>query len=257
MQLVSASRVSFLTENELAFVTALADQATLAVMHARLAAQASEAAALSERSRLARELHDSVSQALFSMKMHARAAQLATTKTGVHETGPLALSLNELSKLSSGALAEMRALIFQLRPDALADEGLLAALQKQAAALAAQEPPTVTIHGPKHRVQLDLQVEEQLYRITVEALHNVVQHAQARHAAVRIETVDDSVHVTITDDGKGFNPQAPRPGHFGLSTMAERAQTVGALLTIASSADHGTTVTVTAPCYAGGASLRG
>jgi signal transduction histidine kinase len=100
----------------LAFYTALADQAAVAVTNARLAASL-------ERSRLARDLHDSVSQALFSMTMHARAAQLAMATAGLDESGPLGRSVTQLAELTRGALAEMRALIFELRPGALAEEG--------------------------------------------------------------------------------------------------------------------------------------
>jgi signal transduction histidine kinase len=127
------------SEAELAFYTALADQAAVAVTNARLTAQAGQAAALLERARLARELHDSVSQALFSMTMHARAAQLSLAKAGLDETGPLARSIAQLGELTRGALAEMRALIFELRPGALAEEGVVDALRKQGAALTARE----------------------------------------------------------------------------------------------------------------------
>jgi signal transduction histidine kinase len=222
---------------ELAFFTALADQAAAVVINARMAASV-------ERSRLARELHDSVSQALFSMTMHARAAQLSMVKAGLDETSPLGRSLTELVELAKGALAEMRALIFELRPHALAEEGLLAAVRRQAAALSARELLTVSVEGPERRLALAPVVEEHLYRIVSEALHNVVKHANASHAAVTVTADASHLRLTISDDGAGFDPKLKRVGHLGLSTMAWRAHDIGAELTITSTRGGGTRVLV-------------
>ena len=235
------------SEEELALYTALADQAAVAVTSARLGAQARQAAALLERTRLARDLHDSVSQALFSMTMHARAAQLSLAKAGLQDSGPLGRSIAELAELTRGALAEMRALIFELRPAALAEEGLVAALRKQAAALSAREQVAVRVQGPEQRLDLEAGVEEHLYRIASEALHNVVKHAGADGATVSVTAGAARLQVTVRDDGAGFDPDAGHPGHLGLSTMAERAEIIGADLTITSAPDAGTTVTVSLP----------
>jgi signal transduction histidine kinase len=228
------------SEPELAFYTALAAQAAVAVTNARLAASL-------ERSRLARELHDSVSQALFSMTMHARAAQLAMATAGLDESAPLGRSVTQLAELTRGALAEMRALIFELRPGALAEEGLVAALRKQGAALSAREQVALTVEGPEQRLELGGGVEEHLYRIASEALHNVVKHAHADSAAVVVTTEADVLRLAVRDDGAGFEPDAERAGHLGLSTMAERAEVIGADLTITSAPGTGTTVTVCLP----------
>jgi PAS domain S-box-containing protein len=235
------------SEVELAFYTALADQAAVAVTSARLGSQARQAAALLERTRLARELHDSVSQALFSMTMHARAAQLSLAKAGLDESGPLGRAVAELAELTRGALAEMRALIFELRPAALAEEGLVAALRKQGAALSARERVTVTVQGPEERLDLEAGVEEHLYRIASEALHNVVKHGGAGGATVSVTAEAGSLRVEVRDDGAGFDQDAGHPGHLGLSTMAERAETIGANLTITSAPGQGTTVAVSWP----------
>ncbi|MGH3857786.1 MAG: sensor histidine kinase, partial [Pseudonocardiaceae bacterium] len=237
------------SEEELAFYTAVADQAAVAVSNARLASQARAAAAVLERTRLARELHDSVSQALFSMTMHARAAQLSMATAGVDDSGPLGRSLAELVGLARGALAEMRALIFELRPAALAEEGLVAALAKQGAALTTRERVAITVEGPEQRVELDAEVEEHLYRLVSEALHNVVKHARADAAAVTVTTQAGVLRVAVHDDGAGFDPDAPHPGHLGLSTMTERAEVIGATLAIDSSPDTGTTVAVSLPYH--------
>jgi PAS domain S-box-containing protein len=232
------------SEEELAFYTALADQAAVAVTNARLASEARQAAALLERGRLARELHDSVSQALFSMTMHARAAQLAMAQTGLDEGGPLGRAIAELGELTRGAMAEMRALIFELRPGALAEEGLVVALRKQAAALTAREETVITVEGAEERLDLDAEVEEHLYRIVYEALHNVVSHAGASRATVSVTDAAGSLRVAVRDDGAGFDPDAEYPGHLGLSTMAERAATIGAELGFHSTPGMGTTVVI-------------
>ena len=204
-------------------------------------------AALAERQRLARELHDSVSQSLFSMTMHARAAQLAMGRAAVDPGSPLSRSVGQLAELARGALAEMRALIFELRPAALAEEGLVAAVSRQAAALAAREGLAVRVNGPQQRLGLDPATEEHLYRIVLEALNNTVKHAGAASATVTVTAGEDAVRVIAADDGAGFDPSQRRPGHLGLDTMAERAAAAGAELTVSSRPGGGTTVTVRLP----------
>jgi PAS domain S-box-containing protein len=240
------------SEAELAFYTALAGQAAVAIVHARLSAQAGKAAALLERSRLARELHDSVSQALFSMTMHARAAQLAMDDADRNEATPLGRSIDQLVELTKGTLAEMRALIFELRPETLTEEGLLGALRKTAATLATGQPAVIVVDGPGHSLDLDANVEEHLYRIASEALHNVIKHARATHVVVTITAETDLIRLTVSDDGVGFDVEADCVGHLGLSTMTQRASAVGAKLAIASQPGEGTIVTI-----AVAASVRG
>jgi PAS domain S-box-containing protein len=238
------SAVSGPTEEELAFYTALANQAAVAVVNERLLAETGEASMLRERARLARELHDSVSQALFSMSLHARTAQLAMDKQGLPVDGPLGRSVAQLRELSQGALAEMRALILQLRPDALAEEGIVAALGKQAAALSARSGLTIAVDGPRERLAVEPKVEEHLYRIALEALNNTIKHAHAAHATVRVANTDGRLVITISDDGAGFDVDHVRPGHLGLGTMRERADVLGAELSVSAAGDTGTTVTV-------------
>jgi signal transduction histidine kinase len=234
-------------EAELAFYAALADQAAVAVINARLSVQAGEAGALVERSRLARDLHDSVSQALFSMTMHARAAQLSLTAAGLEQNSPLGRSVAELAQLSRGAMAEMRALIFELRPGALAEEGLVAALVKQAAALTAREEVVITLEAPDIELELDAVTEEHLYRIVSEALHNVIKHAHADHAVVTLERETGVLRVEVSDDGAGFDQELARAGHLGLSTMIDRAALIGAELLVTSAPGAGTTVALSLP----------
>ena len=211
--LVLASQVA-----ELARAEAALRASERAEREARLAAREAQAA---ERARLARDLHDSVSQALFSMSMHARTAQLALAQVPHSDGGPLARAVGQLRELAAGALAEMRALIFELRPDALAEEGLVAALVRQAAAISAREGLPVTVDGPADPLPLSPEATEHSYRIALEALHNTVKHAAASHAAVLVEVGDGRwVRVSVTDDGAGFDPGparpwAPGPAHHG------------------------------------------
>lgn len=234
---------------ERAFLQAIADQSAVAVENSRLFGAAESHATLVERQRLARELHDSVSQALFSMTMHARAAQRRLAGHGVAPSDPLATSLETLAALTRGALAEMRALIFELRPGALENEGLVVALTRQAAALSAREGLTITVAGPERRLALDPRTEEHLYRLVLEALHNTVKHAAATTVAVQVRA-DDAAHlltVQVRDDGRGFDPASVQEGHLGQVTMRDRAMAVGGHLTVDSEPGAGCVVTVSVP----------
>jgi signal transduction histidine kinase len=228
----------------------------VAVQNTALLAAATQSAGLSERQRLARELHDSVSQSLFSMTMHARAAERHLAALEVDAQHPAAREVAQLRELTAGALAEMRALIFELRPGALAEEGLVAALGKQATAVTARTQIPVQVAGPAIRLELTPQVEEHLYRLTMEALHNSLKHASPSVVTVSITgpgAADQAkgdrgwVQVDVADDGVGFDPTLPRPGHLGVGTMQDRANSIGARFEIRSAPGEGTTVTVRLP----------
>ena len=208
--------------------------------------EASEAHA-AERNRLARELHDSISQALFSMTMHASTAQLAMAKAGLDEDAPAARAVDRLRMLTAGALAEMRALIFELRPGALADEGLVSALRRQAAAISAREEVQITVDGPDERLYLAPATEEHCYRLVLEAWNNAVKHAGATATTTTISSDGAAVTVQVTDDGRGFDPAAVPPGHLGLRTMRERANATGATLNVISAPGQGTTIVLQLP----------
>jgi signal transduction histidine kinase len=204
-----------------------------------------ERAAL-ERQRIARDLHDSVSQSLFSTTLHVRTAQHALELEKPDSTGPVEEELNEIGQLTRGALAEMRALIFELRPGALAEEGLVAALTKQAAALSAREELDIEVDGPVH-LPIGPDVEEQLYRLGQEALANVVKHARADSATIRIAATGDTVSIEVSDDGRGFDPAAVSPDHFGLRSMQGRVADLGGRLEVTSTPGRGTVLRVVVP----------
>ncbi len=240
------------TDAELSFLTTLADYAAVATGHARLREISERTAALEERARLARDLHDSVSQALFSMTMHARAAE--KTLARIADGEPLDARLpraradvSALRGLTSAALAEMRALLFELRPDALAEHGLVAALERQAAALSARTGVSISVAGPPDPVRLPGPVAEQAYRVAVEAMTNAVKHAGTDDVRVAVADLGDAVEVRVCDDGPGFDPTAVPAGHFGLVGMRERAERIGADLEVASQLGIGTRVRLTLP----------
>jgi signal transduction histidine kinase len=132
------------------------------------------------------------------MRLRARTAQLAMEKQGLPRDGRLGRSVAEIRELSQGALAEMRALIFELRPEALAEEGIVAALGKQAAALSARSGLPIAVDGPRDRLDVEPKVEEHLYRIVLEALNDAIKHAHATHATVDVAATGASPSPSAT-----------------------------------------------------------
>jgi signal transduction histidine kinase len=200
-----------------------------------------------ERQRIARDLHDSVSQSLFSMTLHARAAERALRQTGRRATETVGRELGRVRELSSTALAEMRALIFELRPGGLAEEGLVSALTKHAAAVSAREGLPIDVSGPSERLPISHDDEEHLYRLGQEALANLVKHAQAGQGAITVTNDGSAVGLEVRDDGRGFDSSAAYTGHLGLQTMRSRAGEIGAELAIDSAPGRGTLVSVRLP----------
>ncbi len=205
--------------------------------------QAQELAALQERQRLARELHDSVSQALYAIGLGAQTAHEALESS---EREQALASTEYVITLAEAGLAEMRALIFELRPESLATEGLVAALQRQVAVLRARYKLTVEaeLNGEP---DVSLEMKQALYRIAQEAFHNIVKHARARTVVIRLIELEHEIIFEVRDDGRGFDPAGSFPGHFGLRSMQERAAQVNGSFTIKSSPGQGTCVHVSIP----------
>ncbi|MFC0110555.1 histidine kinase [Kibdelosporangium aridum] len=208
--------------------------------------EASQVATLEERHRLARELHDSVSQALFSMTLYTRAVELAAQKEGADPDGPVARGLAELRNLTQGALAEMRGALFQLRPDTLHEEGLVSAIRKGASAIAVRENLRVEVIAPEERLPLSAFREEELFRVVQEAMHNCVKHASPSRIEVRL-SLDGDLLIEVADDGTGFDPSAPRIAGLGLTGMRERMRRIGGQLVIDSRPAGPTTVRLVVP----------
>ncbi|MFD2473555.1 PAS domain-containing sensor histidine kinase [Amycolatopsis silviterrae] len=221
------------SDADITFLSAIADQAAIAVDNSRMVVQLEERAALDERHRLARDLHDSVNQALFSMSLQARTLELVASEPSP-DPDAFRRGATEIHALAKGALAEMRALIFQLRPEALHAEGLVSAVRRQAAALAARDDIRVDVEDPDGLAGLPPEVEVELFRVVVESLTNVVKHANAKSARISFTRSGRDLSVTIRDDGKGFDPADPHAGHLGLISMRERLDRVGGRLRVES-----------------------
>jgi signal transduction histidine kinase len=216
---------------------AIANQAAVAIENARLYAQAQELAAVEERQRLARELHDSVSQALYGISLGVHTARFQLDR----DPKELAESLDYVLELAEAALIEMRALIFELRPESLETEGLVTALSKQAAALHARQ--NIAVHTDLcAEPDLSLKVKQELYRVAQEAMHNTVKHAHASKIELRLHLTSEDVILEVCDNGKGFDTTASFPGHLGLHSMQERVRSHGGELQIESVPGQGTCI---------------
>ena len=225
------------SEAERSFLKAVADQMAVAVENARLFAEARGKAALEERQKLARELHDSVSQALYGIALGAKTARTLLERDPKEVADPLDYVLS----LSEAGMAEMRALIFELRPESLESEGLVAALEKQAAALRARhgiEVEAILCGEP----EASLEAKEAVYRIAQEALHNTVKHARANKVEINMECDPGRITLEISDDGIGFDMQDDFPGHLGLRSMRERASRLGGTLEVETAPGEGTRI---------------
>ena len=209
------------------------------------------ARAVEERRRIARDLHDSVSQALFSTALHARTAQRALAREGASPSGSVGTALGAIADVTRTAQREMRALIYELHRDPVHD-GLVAAFARHAAGVGATGGLAIDVRGPEARLALSERVETQLFAIGKEALANVQKHAGASAARVRVAAQQDQVVVEIHDDGRGFDPVAGHPGHFGLDSMRSRAEEIGGWLAITSGPGSGTLVRVCVPTNGNG-----
>jgi signal transduction histidine kinase len=207
--------------------------------------------AVEERHRIARDLHDSVSQALFSMTLHTRAAQGVLQGEGAGLSDQLGRALDTIGELTRSAQAEMRALIFELGSSAVED-GLVTGLSRHASGLARRHGLLISVQGPEDGLALSSGSQTQLFAIGREALANVVRHAGAGQAWVRVEARSERVVLEVGDDGTGFDPDLRQPGHFGLESMHSRADELGGLLTIASTPGRGTVVRVEVPAESDG-----
>jgi signal transduction histidine kinase len=264
-----AALVAISREAVAAWAESQKQHAALQLAHQQLqdhTERAEELAVLQERNRLARELHDAVTQTLFSASLIAEA--LPTLWERDQEMGRERLAM--LRQMSRGALAEMRTLLLELRPAALVETSLEDLLRQLGEAATGREgvPVTVEVEG---RCELPADLHVALYRIAQEALNNVVRHAKASQVAVSLRctprTPDEDgapssssregegpgvkVELVIRDDGRGFEPDDVPPEHMGLGIMRERAEAVGAQLGIVSQTGRGTQVTVVWPGDAG------
>jgi signal transduction histidine kinase len=240
LTLYNAAERTF-SDEELKLATAFAAQSTLAIENARLRERVEHAAVAEERGRFARTLHDSVTQALYSLGLLAEACRFEANEQGDTHA---AQNYKQLGDVAQQALREMRLLIYQLRSPLLEQEGLIAALQQRLDTVE-RGSGIKTRLLTSSEIHLPPQVEEELYWIVQEALNNALKHSAARQVTVRIggEDGDGTLAVIISDDGVGFAPDSS-PRGVGLSSIQERAARIGAAISVQSAQGQGTHVAV-------------
>jgi signal transduction histidine kinase len=221
----------------------IARQAAVAIENARLLDRARQVAVLEERQRLSRELHDSVTQSLYGISLYAEAAGRALS---AGETQPVATNLQEIRETTQEALGEMRLLLFELRPPVLQEYGLGAAVQARLQAVEARAG-LITNFDSQYDERLSPECEQELYRVTQEALNNVLKHAHAAHVRVQLSSANGVASLEIADDGIGFDPSMRSAEGFGLRGMRERVERLGGTLRIQSSPGDGTQVHAAVP----------
>jgi signal transduction histidine kinase len=234
------------TELDRELIEMLAAHAAIAITNARLYEQSRELSILSERNRLALELHDVVSQKLFSLNLSAESAATLLAR----DPDAAGVQLDRVRSLAREALAELRSLILGLRPADLDSDGLEGALRKEAAMLS-------RVHGIEVELRADCPQAidskrpetAEILRIADEALHNAVRHGAPRHVTVTLASRDAALRLQVSDDGSGFDPQDPelRSHHLGLASMEERARQLGGRLELASRPGAETRITLEVP----------
>ncbi|WP_257349730.1 GAF domain-containing sensor histidine kinase [Pseudalkalibacillus decolorationis] len=222
-------------------IKALGDHLSLVVENARLYERGRELALIEERNRLARDLHDSVNQKLFSISLTARGLKEHVKR--LPDNDVLIESLDEMQSLSQEVVGEMRAMIWQLRPVGL-EEGVVVSLKKYGESLGLKISEQIEGVGNLPRL-----VEETMWRVGQEALNNVHKHARTDSASISLRRMSDRVQLSIKDEGRGFvtYSNGTPEWSFGLSSMKERTEIMGGSLVIDSQADVGTTIMVIFP----------
>lgn len=233
----------FTAEDEELLAT-LAQHAAIALTNARLYERSRELTIAEERSRLAHELHDAVSQKLFSLRLTAQAAATLVDRDPARAKG----ELQQVAALAAEAVDELRAAVVELRPAGLDEDGLVATLRTQIQVLDRAHTARVTFACAGARA-LPAAQEEALLRVSQEALHNALRHSGAERVDVTLDRGAAGTVLRITDDGCGFEPAATRRAgrHLGLVSMRDRANGVGGTLTVASEPGKGTTIEMEVP----------
>ncbi|WP_030908864.1 GAF domain-containing sensor histidine kinase [Streptomyces sp. NRRL F-5126] len=240
----NGEKVCGFTAEDEELLSILAQHAAIALTNARLYERSRELTITEERSRLAHELHDAVSQKLFSLRLTAQAAAKLVDRDPARAKG----ELQQVAALAAEAADELGAAVVELRPAALAEDGLLNTLRTQAKVLDRAHAAHVTFHSQDVKAMPAAQ-EEALLRVAQEALHNALRHSGARTVDVALDRNGPGAVLRVVDDGKGFEPRAVRREgrHLGLVSMRDRASGVGGRLTVTSAPGEGTTITMEVP----------
>jgi PAS domain S-box-containing protein len=230
------------TDEQIDLAMAFADQAALAIENAHLRQRVKQAAVMEERGRLARELHDSVTQSLYSLTLLAEGWRRLA---GSGRLDNFEEPLTELGSIGQQALKEMRLLVHELRPPALEKQGLLGALHERLAAVERRAGVDARLLADD-MPDLPVPIEEDLYRIAQEALNNTLKHAAATVVTVHIRTNAHQVELEVIDNGQGFDAHpSGEQGGIGLNSMRERAEKRGGALLVTSAPGNGTSIKVT------------
>ncbi len=242
-----AGFIAIIREAEVAREESQKQQAELQSAHRQLqtyTARAEELAVLQERNRLARELHDSVTQSLYSLTLLALAGQRMIQAQDLEQ---IAENQARLGEIAQQALQEMRLLVYELRPLALESEGLIGALEQRLEAVERRAGIQARVLA-EGEVELAPELEEELYGIAQEALNNALKHARASQVELSVRVAEESVILEVADDGQGFDlADLHDTGGLGLISMQERADKIGGQLAIHSAPGEGTRVTTTVP----------
>ncbi|GAA3793852.1 hypothetical protein GCM10022403_029760 [Streptomyces coacervatus] len=232
------------TEEDEDLLAILAQHAAIALTNARLYERSRELTIAEERSRLAHELHDAVSQKLFSLRLTAQAAAALVDRDPSRAKG----ELQQVAALAAEAADELRAAVVELRPAALDEDGLVATLRTQIQVLDRAHTARVTFDSCGVRA-LPAAQEEAVLRVAQEALHNALRHSGAEHVDVALARRGTAAVLRVTDDGSGFDPHSIRRAgrHLGLVSMRDRASGVGGALTVESAPGKGTTIEMEVP----------
>jgi PAS domain S-box-containing protein len=232
---VAHTEQNYFTPHHADLALTVANQAAITLINAELFEHAQALAALQERQRLAQNLHDAVNQSLFSAGLIAD----VLPRLWDRDQDQARRSLEDLRRLTRAAQAEMRALLAELRPSALTDTDLGDLLHLLGNALSGRINIPVIVRVAQD-VILPAEVQVAFYRVCQEALNNVAKHAKASRVEINLQHEEIAIELRIRDDGKGFDPEQTVSGHYGLGMMRERAEAVGALLTLTSQPGHGT-----------------
>lgn len=232
------------TEDDEELLTILAQHAAIALTNARLYERSRELTIAEERSRLAHELHDAVSQKLFSLRLTAQAAAALVDRDPARAKG----ELQQVAALAAEAADELRAAVVELRPTALDEDGLVATLRTHIQVLDRAHSARVTFSSCGVRA-LPASQEEAMLRVAQEALHNALRHSGAPQVDVTLERYGQGAVLRVTDNGSGFEPTAIRTAgrHLGLVSMRDRSSGVGGTLTVKSAPGKGTTIEMEVP----------
>jgi signal transduction histidine kinase len=232
---------NFYSAQSQALSQAYANQVAIAIHNAQLYQRAHDIAALEERNRLARELHDSVAQALYSIGLFTDATRKALE---ANKLGVVKDNLEEMVVLSREAMSDMRMMILELRPPVITKDGLAAALQSRLDAVETRAGIQAAFDF-QGDFNLTLEEETELYRIAQEALNNVIKHSHAGWVKIRLSQETGYYRMSIEDNGVGFSPgTAAQAGGQGIRNIRERAEKIGATCTIQSAPEQGTKITI-------------